>query len=73
MNSLDKNALRPHFGNYFRKIKQVHNKSTRLSDKSLLYLPRYRSNRLQRSIEFRGVKVWNEIPFELKLYCRIDN
>ena len=73
MNSCDKNALPPHFGNYFRKINQVHNRSTRLSDKKLSYLPRYWSNRLQRSIKFRGVKVWNDIPFELKSYYKIGN
>ena len=73
MNSFDKNALPPLFGNYFRKIKQVHNRSTRSSDKNLLYLPRYRSNRLQRSVKFRGVKVWNDIPFELKLYYKIGS
>ena len=66
MNSFDNNALPPHFGNYFRKIKQVDNRSTRSSDGNLLYLPRYRSNRLQRPIKFRGVKVWNDIPSELK-------
>ena len=73
MNSFDNNALPPHFGNYFGKIKQVHNRSTRSSDKNLLYLARYRSNRLQRSIKFRGVKVWNDTPFELKSYYKIGN
>ena len=73
MNSFDNNALPPHFGNYFRKIKQVHNRSTCSSDRNLLYLPRYRSNRLQRSIKFGGHKVCNDIPFELKSYYKIGN
>ena len=73
MNSFDNNALLPHFGNYFRKIKQVHNRSTRSSDRNLLHLPRYRSNRLQRSFKSRGVKVWNDIPYELKSYYKIGN
>ena len=36
MNSFDNNALPPHFGNYFRKIEQVHNRSTRSYDRNLL-------------------------------------
>ena len=36
---------------------------------NFLYLPRYSTNRLQKSIKFRGVKIWNEIPFHIKTNC----
>ena len=34
--------------------------------KNQLYIPRFRTNRLQRSVKYRGVKVWNDIPNEIK-------
>ena len=33
---------------------------------NLLYIPRYRSNKLQRSLKYQGVKVWNSIPPEIR-------
>ena len=31
-----------------------------------LVLPCYKSNRIQRSIKYQGVKVWNSIPVEIQ-------
>ena len=69
MFSYDNCLLPPIFVNYFLKISQIHSRSTCFSDKNFLYLPRYSTNRLQRSIKFRGVKIWNEIPFHIKTNC----
>ena len=67
--SYDNCQLPPIFVNYLLKISQIHSRSTRFSDKNFLYLPRYSTNRLQKSIKFRGVKIWNEIPFHIKTNC----
>ena len=52
----------------FLKVSQIHARLTRSTENNLLYLPRYRSNRLQKSIKYRGVKVWNEIPSNFKYF-----
>ena len=31
-----------------------------------LCIPQFRTNRLQRPTKYRGVKVWNDIPYEIK-------
>ena len=55
------------FDNYFDYVHAIHKRSTRTSQmKNQLYIPRFRTNRLQRSIKYRGVKVWNDIPNEIK-------
>ena len=55
------------FSNFFQKIHQVSNRSTRLSvEQDNLYIPRYRNNRLQQCIKYQGVKIWNLIPKEIK-------
>ena len=55
------------FDNYFDNVHAIHKRSTRTSQmKNQLYIPRFRTNRLQRSIKYRGVKVWNDIPNEIK-------
>ena len=55
------------FDNYFNSVLAINKRSTRASQKkNQLYIPRFRTNRLQRSIKYRGVKVWNDIPNEIK-------
>ena len=55
------------FENYFNSVLAINKRSTRASQrKNQLYIPRFRTNRLQRSIKYRGVKVWNDIPNEIK-------
>ena len=55
------------FDNYFNSVMAINKRSTRASQKkNQLYIPRFRTNRLQRSIKYRGVKVWNDIPNEIK-------
>ena len=51
----------------FDNVHAIHKRSSRTSQmKNQLYIPRFRTNRLQRSIKCRGVKVWNDIPNEIK-------
>jgi hypothetical protein len=54
------------FKNYFTKTSNISNKSTRQTSTNNLYIPRYRTNKLQRCIKYQGVKVWNSVPTELK-------
>ena len=62
MFNLDRCKLPNSFTTYFKNISQIHFRVTRSSDNNMLYLPRYRSNRLQSSLKYRGVKVWNYVP-----------
>ena len=58
------------FSNFFEKTSDVSKRITRQSSKSSnLYIPRYRSNRLRRSIKYQVVKVWNSIPENIKKLC----
>jgi len=66
MFEFDKNKLPNFLNDYFCKTSQVHARFTPSAEKQLLYLPRYRTNCLQRSIKFRGVKIWNYLPNFLK-------
>jgi len=51
------------FSKFYKKsISNTHLRSTRLfSNKFNLYLPRYKTNKLQRSYKYQGVKIWNSI------------
>ena len=55
------------FDNYFNSVVAINKRSTRALQKKIqLYIPRFRTNRLQRSIKYREVKVWNDISNEIK-------
>ena len=65
MFNLDRCKLPNSFTKYFKKVSQIYSRVTRSSDNNMLYLPRYQSNHLQRSLKHRGVKVWNNVPCNL--------
>ena len=55
------------FDNWFDSVLAINKRSTRASQKkNQLYIPRFRTNRLQISIRYRGVDVRNHIPNENK-------
>ena len=55
--------LPPSFSGYFDKSCDVSNCSTRTSkDPYNLYKLLFYNNRMQRSIEYQGVKIWNSLP-----------
>ena len=63
----NRNSVPISFSNFFKITSDVLKRIIRQSCKSSnLYIPRYRSNRLQRSIKYQGVKVWNSIPENIK-------
>ena len=50
------------FSRYFNKLCDVSNRLTITSvNQYNLYKPLYRTNRMQKSIKFQGVKIWNSI------------
>ena len=56
------------FDNYFDSVLAINKRSKRASPKkNQLHIPRCRVNRLQISIKYSGVKVWNDIPYEIKI------
>ena len=55
------------FIDFFTRVDEVSQRATRQSvDKFSLYTPRYPTNRLQRSIKYQGVKIWNSILKDIK-------
>lgn len=60
--------LPPLLSNLFVPTNQISSRSTRASshENLSLYMPRFKTARLQRSIKYQGVKIWNEIPPSIK-------
>ena len=54
------------FKTFFRKSSTVHSYKTRSSDKLFYYTPRFRLVRFQKSFKYRGTKIWNNLPKQLK-------
>ena len=57
MFNFDRCKLPKSFTKYFKKVSQIHFRVTRLSGNNMLYLPRYQSNCLKRSLKYRRIKV----------------
>ena len=67
MHQLVNNKLPPQFFLFFTPIKVVHTRTTSLASKEHgLYIPRFRTKRLQNSFKYQGVKIWNLIPENLQ-------
>ena len=62
MYNFDRYKLPNSFTKYFKEVTQIHSRETCSSTNDMLYLPRYLSNRLQRSLKYRGVNVWKDVP-----------
>ena len=62
------------FSKYFKKACKISQRSMRSTNEEndLLYIPRFRSNRLQNSIRYQGVKIWNSIPHSIRLLSPIS-
>ena len=61
------NDLPTNLRGYFTNDNTYHSISTRRRTIGYNYhLPRYRSSKLQRSIKYLGVSVWNAIPFDIR-------
>ena len=52
---------------HFTPVRAIHLQTTRLALSELnLYLPRYRTQKLQKSFKHQGAKIWNSASYELK-------
>ena len=61
------NKLPSSLSNLFCKSQQISQRSTRSSSNPyILYIPRFRSKRLQRCIKYQGVTIWNSIPSDIQ-------
>ena len=50
----------------FNSLTPIHDRHTRPKTQNNLYLPKYSTNRCQKSFKFQGAKVWNSLSSELK-------
>ena len=74
MHKFHNNKLPLSFSRYFVRIAEIHSANTRRSTTGLkYYIPQYKTNRLQRSIKYVGVKIWNKIPDSIKKKTRTIN
>jgi len=64
--SLYSGRLPNHFDNYFAEIASVHKYQTRLPSLKKYYLPGMKSSLGQLSLKYIGLKVWSNIPENLK-------
>jgi len=61
------NFVHPSFTKFFIRSSDVATRTTRSSvNLSNLCIPRYKANRMQRSIKYQNVKIWNSIPHEIQ-------
>ena len=60
--------LPPSFLNYFNRAHLISQRSSRstTTHRDLLYIPLLRTKKMQRSIKYQGVKIWNSIPAEIR-------
>ena len=65
MFKFNKKLLPPRFTHYYQPVSNIHTYNTRQSAGSL-YTPRIHKLSGQRSLQFGGVKIWNDIPNEIK-------
>ena len=62
------NKLPAGVNNLFQETSQVHTKCTRTANQNDYFIPFYRTNRLQNSIQYHGAKLWNSIDMITKFY-----
>ena len=67
MHKFHNNKLPLSFSRFLVQDAEIHSANTRISTTGLkYYIPQYKTNRLQRSIKYVGVKIWNKIPELIK-------
>ena len=55
------------FKNYFQLASQVHIYSTRFAANENWSVPRFKKTYTQRSIKYKGTKLWNALPTDLEI------
>ena len=59
------------FSKYFSKHNSIHNYNTKNTSKSNYFSPRKQKTVGLRTLQYRGVKYWNELPDLIKSSCHI--
>ena len=54
--------------NYFTPVNEIHSYDTRSSSSKCYFLPSVNTTAGRRSLLFRGTKLWNAIPVDIKQY-----
>ena len=57
------------FENYFQLASQSHIYSTRFASNENWYVPRFKKTCTQRSIKYKGTKLWNALSTDLRDNC----
>ena len=60
------NKLPAGMNNLFQETSQVHTKCTCTANQNNYFIPFYRTNRLQNSIQYQGAKLWNSIELKIR-------
>ena len=61
------NLLPPGISSLFTDLSTIHSRQTRSQTQKSLYLPKFSTQRCQRSIKFQGTKIWNSFSPESKI------
>ena len=61
-----KDMLPTPFNNFFVKLNKHHPVKTRLQATCNYWIPHYRTSKLQHSIKYQGVKIWNDTTNDIK-------
>ena len=68
MHKHSRKQLPSSFNSYFATVNAKHTQTTRLASSDFnLFLPRYRTKKLQRNFKYQGVKIWNSLSEESKI------
>ena len=72
MYRFENNLLPVSFKKYFTNLDCVHAYDTLSKQKSKYFLPRYQTNYGKKSLQYFGIKLWSEIPQEIKYLSYIS-
>ena len=61
------NLLPPGISTLFTNLSTIHSRQTRSQTQKSLYLPKFSTQRCQRSVKFQGTKIWNSFYPEFKI------
>ena len=59
-------SLPDYFHSFFSHVSKSHDHCTRSTKHNDLVIPYYRTKRAQKSVKYRGSKLWNSIPDKIK-------
>ena len=68
MHKFSRNKLPNKFSSFFTPINAIHARTSQLASSNLnLYIPLYRTVKMQGFFKFQGASIWNSVPQDMKL------